>query len=272
MKLDVNKKLTRAVGITKGGATEKYLVKFEKLPTFCNACGFMGYWHEECGTGEHDESKFECGSFLLANKRGRGGGRGGRDAADRQSNGEGDYTNRGRGFGRSTGRGRGNNNPQTEMNTERVAPVIWRHNYVYNKDVVHGGLDGENVTSSENQDVVTATTGDNILGKRTAENSNIVPPSERTSNAVSDPKTALVPFAGSKSPKSPESATVVEKVNMFEGDMEEDERNTTLVDTPQKNANRKRLKGREGQAVNSNQNLTNETGSATPLEGDRREQ
>lgn len=71
VKLDVNKKLTRAVGITKGGETEKYLVKFEKLPTFCNACGLMGHWHEECGRGEHDVAKFEWGSFILASGRGR---------------------------------------------------------------------------------------------------------------------------------------------------------------------------------------------------------
>ncbi|KAE8812877.1 hypothetical protein D1007_09969 [Hordeum vulgare] len=99
VKLDVNKKLTHVVGITKGGVTEKYLVKFEKLPTFCHACGLMGHWYEECGTGEHDASKFEWGEFILAPRRGRGGGRRGR-------------SNRGRGrddrpFGPGNGRGYG---------------------------------------------------------------------------------------------------------------------------------------------------------------------
>ncbi|KAE8810769.1 hypothetical protein D1007_12493 [Hordeum vulgare] len=74
VKLDVTKKLTRAVGITKGGVTQKYLVKFEKLPTFCHACEFMGHWHEEYGSGEHDQSKFEWGRFLMAGRKGRGGG------------------------------------------------------------------------------------------------------------------------------------------------------------------------------------------------------
>lgn len=97
-KLDVNKKLTRVVGITKGGETEKYLMKFEKLPTFCHACGLMGYWYEECGTGEHDVSKFEWGNFLLAPRRGRGGGRGGRSNGGRGRN--------SRSFGPSNGRGK----------------------------------------------------------------------------------------------------------------------------------------------------------------------
>lgn len=46
--------------------TEQYQVKFEKLPTFCHACGIMGHWHEECKTGEHDQTKFEWPpSYLL---------------------------------------------------------------------------------------------------------------------------------------------------------------------------------------------------------------
>ena len=42
--------------------------------------------------------------------------------------------------------------------------------------------------------------------------------------------------------------------------------------TPQKSANRKKLRGRDGQAVDSNKSSANDLGSATPLEGDRREQ
>lgn len=106
VKLDVNKKLTRAVGITKGRETEKYLMKFEKLPIFCNACGFMGHWHEECGTGEHDASEFEWGPFILASRRGRGGGRGGRSNGGGRGSGD-DSDPSGR--GRSCPRGWGNN-------------------------------------------------------------------------------------------------------------------------------------------------------------------
>ena len=46
VKLDVNKKVTRFVSFTKGGNTEIFQVKYEKLPNFCNACGKLGHWHE----------------------------------------------------------------------------------------------------------------------------------------------------------------------------------------------------------------------------------
>ena len=65
MKLDVTKKLTRFVSFSKEGKTEFYQVKYEKLPTFCNFCGMIGHWHEECGDGVHDEAKFEWGSFIF---------------------------------------------------------------------------------------------------------------------------------------------------------------------------------------------------------------
>ncbi|KAM0834699.1 hypothetical protein ACQ4PT_063428 [Festuca glaucescens] len=51
VRLDVKRKLTRFVSMTKD--------KHKKLPTFCHNCGHLGHWHEECGDGVHDESKFE---------------------------------------------------------------------------------------------------------------------------------------------------------------------------------------------------------------------
>lgn len=55
IKLDVSEKLRQFVCFTQAGNMEFYQVKFEKLPTFCQACGIMGHWHEECGMGEHDK-------------------------------------------------------------------------------------------------------------------------------------------------------------------------------------------------------------------------
>ena len=75
VQLDVSKKLTRFVGFTKGGETEYYQVKFEKLPVFCFMCGLLGHWHEECGLGEHDKKDMEWGSFIMASPRGAGGNR-----------------------------------------------------------------------------------------------------------------------------------------------------------------------------------------------------
>ena len=51
VKLDVNQKLTRFVSFSRAGKTEYFQVKYEKLPTFCNACGKFVHWHQECGTG-----------------------------------------------------------------------------------------------------------------------------------------------------------------------------------------------------------------------------
>ena len=75
-KLDVNQKLTRFVSFSRAGKTEFFQVKYEKLPTFCYACGKMGHWHEECGTEEYDTDKLEWGNFILAPRRGRGRGGG----------------------------------------------------------------------------------------------------------------------------------------------------------------------------------------------------
>jgi hypothetical protein len=80
VRIDVNKKLTRFVSVTKDKHKEWYQVKYEKLPTFCHNCGHLGHWHEEYGNGVHDESKFAWGDFILAVGggglgRGRGGGR-----------------------------------------------------------------------------------------------------------------------------------------------------------------------------------------------------
>lgn len=63
--LDVNRRLERFVSITRGGKKDWYMVKYEKMPIFCNHGGLLGHWFEECGTGEHDVSKFEWGDFIL---------------------------------------------------------------------------------------------------------------------------------------------------------------------------------------------------------------
>ncbi|XBI71926.1 hypothetical protein VPH35_066002 [Triticum aestivum] len=117
VKLGVTKKLTRFVGFTKGGETEYYQVKFEKLPVFCYMCGLLGHWHEECGSGEHDDKDMEWGPFILAARRGananrtpgRGYGRSSeRDAGVFGDEGDVNDYGRGRGTDRSHVRGRGN--------------------------------------------------------------------------------------------------------------------------------------------------------------------
>jgi hypothetical protein len=98
VKLDVNKKLSRFVAMTRDKKREYYQVKYEKMPDFCAHCGMIGHWYEECGTGEHDPSSFEWGDFIMADGgRGRGRGRGqGRSGGGRGE----DLFSRGRGRGR----------------------------------------------------------------------------------------------------------------------------------------------------------------------------
>jgi hypothetical protein len=99
VKLDVRKPLARFVSISREAKREFYQVKFEKIPKFCGACGFLGHSHLECGSGEHDEDKLKWGDFLKADwdtwhGRGVGGNRGG-------------------GRGGARGRGRSFPNPDT---------------------------------------------------------------------------------------------------------------------------------------------------------------
>jgi hypothetical protein len=82
VKLNVAKPLARFVTVSRAGQREFYQIKYEKMPKFCGACGYMGHTHLECGSGEHDEEKLKWGDFLKANwstwkgrNLSRGGGR-----------------------------------------------------------------------------------------------------------------------------------------------------------------------------------------------------
>lgn len=115
VKIDVTKKLVRFVSITKDTKKVWYRVQYEKMPTFCDHCGLVGHWHQECGTGEHDESKLDWGDFILADGgASRGHGHGNRGSAGRAP--------------RGRGRGRGGRFPEDDgefhMNT------TWRANHV----------------------------------------------------------------------------------------------------------------------------------------------
>ena len=112
VKLDVRKVLARIVTLLRGGKREIYHKKYEKIPRFCGACGFLGHSHLECGTGEHDESKLKWGSWLKADWetwKGRNPG--------------------GFGGGFSAGRGRDPSGGRSRMPAGRgEAPVSWRFN------------------------------------------------------------------------------------------------------------------------------------------------
>lgn len=77
--LELDKPLIRVVPITIR-ESRRYLVQYEKLPTFCFVCGVMGHELTECGEGVHDISKCQWGDWLLVkfsvSNIGRGIGRG----------------------------------------------------------------------------------------------------------------------------------------------------------------------------------------------------
>lgn len=64
--IDVRKPIGCVVTISRGGQREFYQVKYEKMPKFSGACGFVGHAHLECGSGEHAEDKLKWGDCLKA--------------------------------------------------------------------------------------------------------------------------------------------------------------------------------------------------------------
>jgi hypothetical protein len=122
VRLDVRKPLARFVSISREGARVVYPIKFEKMPRFCGACGFVGHTHQECGSGEYEDDKLKWGDFLKAEwdtwfQRGSGGGRGGGRP--------------GRGMDpRGGGRGSGPGRDRFEGMGGRGTNPAWRHNAV----------------------------------------------------------------------------------------------------------------------------------------------
>jgi hypothetical protein len=88
--LDLKKPLVRVVPIMLKERM-KYLVQYEKLPSFCFYCGCLGHEVSECGDGVHPKESWDWGDWLRVpftalvpvrddrggRGRGRGRGRGG---------------------------------------------------------------------------------------------------------------------------------------------------------------------------------------------------
>jgi hypothetical protein len=53
VELDVNKPLAWFTSVVRKGSGEVYLVKYEKVPKFCEVCGILGHEFMECGTCFH---------------------------------------------------------------------------------------------------------------------------------------------------------------------------------------------------------------------------
>ncbi|KAM0881221.1 hypothetical protein ACQ4PT_033100 [Festuca glaucescens] len=67
VKLDVNKALTRFVGLhPEGNVKMTFQVLYEKLPKFCDVCGFLGHDDLKCGAGVHEEEVKQYGEWMMA--------------------------------------------------------------------------------------------------------------------------------------------------------------------------------------------------------------
>jgi hypothetical protein len=107
VKHDVRLPLTRWVSIILDGKRSLYMVKYEKLGLFCNACGLVGHVYKECGNGIFEEKQLKFGEWLHAypsgrgrSSLGRGGMRGGNSVFGTPARGE---EQQGRGMGRGRG-------------------------------------------------------------------------------------------------------------------------------------------------------------------------
>jgi hypothetical protein len=136
VKLDVRKVLERFVSMVRDGKREIFILKYEKMPRFCAACGFIGHSHLECGSGEYAEKDLKWGDWMKADwdtwytrvaPAGRGGGN----------------STRGGRFPQARGGGRGPNQSGRENNTGHGNFTSWRHNalaYVDNMAVTDPAL------------------------------------------------------------------------------------------------------------------------------------
>lgn len=105
------KPLTRFTPLTiEGEGTRMLVVKYEKIPFFCQICGYMGHSYEECGKGVWKEEDKKWGRWMIAQRRevdysqprgGRFGTRGGRGRG-RGGTGHGFAPSQGQGFGATT--------------------------------------------------------------------------------------------------------------------------------------------------------------------------
>ncbi|CAM0904917.1 unnamed protein product [Alopecurus aequalis] len=230
--LDVDQKLTRFVSFTRGGETEFFQVKYEKLPTFCRACGKLGHWHQECGSGEFDEAKLEWGPFILAPRRGRGGGRG---PGQRDAGREGPFTAYDRGGRDGFGRGRGTTDDPRDRNTcdsngNIFQATSWRWNSIQNNQRPNNAY----------------APNPNLLVNPQEKPSDV----DMTDNGIGAKKR----LAFDKAPDEADNLALVvtEKspIDLQLNQLEERDSDIPSVDgTPQKNHNKKKLKANSGAAV-----------------------
>jgi hypothetical protein len=64
VKYDVRKPLTRFVSIIRKNQRQLFVVRYEKLSFFCEACGKLGHGYKECGRGVYEENEIKFKRWL----------------------------------------------------------------------------------------------------------------------------------------------------------------------------------------------------------------
>jgi hypothetical protein len=94
VKYDVRNPLIRVVSLIRNNQRQLFVVRYEKLAFFCQACGRLGHGYKECGRGVYEEKDLKYKEWLYADNlprtnngnafnRNRGGGRMGRGGLGR---------------------------------------------------------------------------------------------------------------------------------------------------------------------------------------------
>ncbi|KAM0825349.1 hypothetical protein ACQ4PT_069621 [Festuca glaucescens] len=66
VKLDVHAPLKKAVSASRGGKRDIFIVRYERIPQWCEVCGLLGHGYKEHGNGIHAEKDMTYGQWLLA--------------------------------------------------------------------------------------------------------------------------------------------------------------------------------------------------------------
>jgi hypothetical protein len=76
VRFDVRKPLARCVSIIRQTQRQLFVVRYEKLAFFCEACGKLGHGFKECGRGVYEEKDLKFKRWLYADppRTGFGGG------------------------------------------------------------------------------------------------------------------------------------------------------------------------------------------------------
>jgi hypothetical protein len=98
VRYDVRKPLARCVSIIRQTQRQLFVVRYEKLAFFCEACGKLGHGFKECGRGVYEEKDLKFKKWLYADppRTSFGGGFSGNRGGGRLGRG---------GLGRGMGRG-----------------------------------------------------------------------------------------------------------------------------------------------------------------------